>query len=134
MKVSKGVHMHPRTKVMGYSARLARIGTADYEEIVAEACRNTTLNKTEAKMAFELCIDIVIKTLKRGFIVDLGPLGKLYPSCTGKWAEKEEDLHLSSLKPKLYYRPGKEIAAAFKGAKLQWERGSKDEQEEQEIL
>lgn len=124
LKVSKGEHMHPRTKVMGYSARVARIGTADYEEVVAEACRNTTLNKAEAKIAFELCIDTVVRMLKRGFIVDLGPLGKLYPSCTGKWAEKEEDLQLSSLRPKLYYRPGREISAAFKSAKLEWEKGS----------
>lgn len=54
---------------------------AGYEAIVAEACHNTTLHKAEAKVALELCMENVAEMLKQGYIVDLGPVGKLYPSC-----------------------------------------------------
>lgn len=54
---------------------------AGYEAIVAEACHNTTLHKAEDKVALELCMENVAEMLKQGYIVDLGPVGKLYPSC-----------------------------------------------------
>ena len=65
-------------------------------------------------------MESVAEMLKQGYIVDLGPVGKLYPSCTSGWVEKAEDLQLSSVTPSLYYRPADEVAAAIKGATLQW--------------
>lgn len=124
LKVTKSSRVNPQTKAKGFAARVITNGTAGYEDIVAEACRNTTIHKAEAKTAFELCMESVAEMLKQGYIVDLGPVGKLYPSCTSGWVEKAEDLQLSSVTPSLYFRPADDIAAAIKGATLQWAKES----------
>ena len=82
-------------------------------------------------MALELCMESVAEMLKQGYIVDLGPVGKLYPSCTSGWVEKAEDLQLSSVTPSLYYRPADEVAAAIKGATLQWAKETEEDEEEE---
>ena len=68
------------------------------------------------------------RQLKNGKIIDLGPLGKLYPSVSGKWVEKEDDLALSDLTPHTNYRPSQEIAESIKGATIGWAT-AKDEGE-----
>lgn len=128
LKVVKSGRVNPQTKERGFSPRVLTNGTADFEEIVKEAGHNTTMHKAELKMAFELCLDSVAEMLKQGFIVDLGPIGKLYPSCTGGWYEKEEDMKLNDVKPSLYYRAGDEVEAAVRGAKLVWAKASDDEE------
>lgn len=127
MKIVKSGRMNPSTKAMGFAARVITNGTAGFDDIVAEACHNTTLHKAEAKVALELCMESVAEMLKQGYIVDLGPVGKLYPSCTSGWVEKAEDLQLSDVTPSLYYRPSDEVSAAVKGAKLQWAKSSEAE-------
>ncbi len=82
-------------------------------------------------MAFELCMDSVTEMLKQGYIVDLGPLGKIYPSCSSGWYEKEEDLKLSDVKPQLYYHAGDDVEAAIKSAKLVWAKASDEDEEEE---
>ena len=132
LKVSKSGRINPQTKVMGYTARVITNGTADYEDIALDACRNTTIHKAEAKVAFELCIEIVAEKLKQGYIVDLGPVGKLYPSCTSTWVENADDLKLADITPSLYYRPATEIAAAVKGAVLQWSKATDADEADKE--
>ena len=72
------------------------------------------------------------RQLKNGKIIDLGPLGKLYPSVSGKWVEKEEDLVLADLTPHCNYRPSQEIAEAIAGAQLGWATAKDDDKEETE--
>jgi len=126
MKVSRVKHVNPTTKKIGYVARIITNGTANYEDIAAEAGENTTLHKAEMKLAIELYIEEAAKMLKQGYIVDMGPLGKLYPSCNSGWVENAEDLQLSDIKLSLYYRAGDEIASAIKGAQLQWVKEEDD--------
>ena len=95
-----------------------------------DAGRNTTMHKAELRMAFELCMDSVTEMLKQGFIVELGPLGKIYPSCSSGWYEKEEDMKLSEVKPQLYFRAGDEVEGAIKSAKLVWAKAEDNEEEE----
>ena len=130
LRVAKSGRVNPQTKAKGFVARVITNGTARYEDIVAEACSNTTLHKAEAKAALELCMESVAEMLKQGYIVDLGPVGKLYPSCTSGWVKNAEDLQLSSVTPSLYYRPADEVAAAIKGATLQWAKESEADDEE----
>ena len=85
LRVKKASSKNPSTKQLGFVARVKTNGTADFEEIVKEAGHNTTMHKAELKMAFELCLDSVAEMLKQGYIVDLGPIGKLYPSCSAGW-------------------------------------------------
>lgn len=122
LKIFRLRHTNPHTKKEGFSARVITNGKAAFEDIVADACRNTTMNKAEARAAIELFTEAVARTLKQGYIVDLGPVGTLYPSCSSGWAEKEEDLLLSSIKLKLNYRPTREVSNAIKSAALQWEK------------
>jgi hypothetical protein len=131
LRVKKAGSKNPVNKQLGLTARVLTNGTADFDDIVKDAGRNTTMHKAELRMAFELCLDSVSEMLKQGYIIDLGPLGKIYPSCTSKWYEKEEDMKLADVKPQLYYRAGDEVEAAIKSAKLVWAKGSDEEEEEE---
>jgi hypothetical protein len=51
-----------------------------------------------------------------------------YPSVSGKWVEKEEDLALTDLTPHCNYRPSQEVSEAIKGATIGWAT-AKDEGE-----
>ena len=64
--------------------------------------------------------------------MDLGSIGKLYPSCTSGWYETEKDMKLEDVKPRLYYRAGDDVAGAVKSAKLVWAKASDEEEEEEE--
>jgi hypothetical protein len=114
------------TKEMGYSTRVITNGTASLDEIAATACRNTTLHKAEAKIALELCMEAVAEQLKQGYIVDLGPVGKLYPSCSSSWVATADELSLENVKPTLYFHAADEVAGAIKGASLQWAKAADD--------
>ena len=122
LHVKKVGSKHPITKKLGSAARVQNNGTAEFDDIVKDAGKNTTMHKAELRMAFELCMDSVTDMLKQGYIVDLGPIGKIYPSCTSGWYENEDDMKLSDIKPSLYYRPG---------AKLVWAKGSEEDEEEE---
>ena len=130
LKIKKSGSKNPVTKQLGFSARVLTNGTAYFDDIVKEAGRNTTMHKAELRMAFELCMDSVTEMLKQGYIVDLGPIGKIYPSCSSGWYEKEEDIKLADVKAQLYFRPGDEVEGAIKAAKLVWAKASDEEEEE----
>ncbi len=127
LRIKKANSKKPITKEPGFVARVLTNGTAEFDDIVKEAGRNTTMHKAELRMAFELCMDSVTEMLKQGFIVDLGPLGKIYPSCSSGWYEKEEDMKLSDVKPQLYYRAGEEVEGAVKSASLVWAKAGEDD-------
>lgn len=131
LKVKKAGLKNIVTKQMGFTARVLTNGTADFDDIVKEAGHNTTMHKAELRMAFELCLDSVTEMLKDGFIVDLGPLGKIYPSCSSGWYEKEEDMKLADVKPSLYFRPADDVQAAVKSAKLVWAKASDNDAEDE---
>ena len=130
LKIKKSGSKNPVTKQLGFSARVLTNGTAEFDDIVKDAGRNTTMHKAELRMAFELCMDSVTEMLKQGYIVDLGPIGKIYPSCSSGWYEKEEDIKLADVKPQLYFRPGDDVEGAIKAAKLVWAKASDEEEEE----
>ena len=129
LKIKKSGSKNPVTKQLGFSARVLTNGTAEFDDIVKDAGRNTTMHKAELRMAFELCMDSVTEMLKQGYIVDLGPIGKIYPSCSSGWYEKEEDIKLADVKPQLYFRAGEEVEGAIKAAKLVWAKASDEEEE-----
>ena len=131
LRVKKAGSKNPVNKQLGLTARVLTNGTADFDDIVKDAGRNTTMHKAELRMAFELCMDSVSEMLKQGFIIDLGPLGKIYPSCTSKWYEKEDDMKLDDVKPGLYFRAGDDVEGAIKAAKLVWAKASDEDEEEE---
>ena len=120
VKKAKMVRKIDGVKKEGFYGRVITNGTKTWEQIAEEASRNTTVHKAEMKVASELLLDAVTAQLKQGFIVDLGPIGKLYPAVTGKWDENAYNLQLSDMKPKVNYKPGADIDAAIRGAQLSW--------------
>ena len=120
VKKAKMVRKIDGVKKEGFYGRVITNGTKTWEQIAEESSRNTTVHKAEMKVASELLLDAVTAQLKQGFIVDLGPIGKLYPAVTGKWEENADNLQLSDMKPKVNYKPGADIDAAIRGAQLSW--------------
>lgn len=120
VKKAKMVRKIDGVKKEGFYGRVITNGTKTWEQIAEEASRNTTVHKAEMKVASELLLDAVTVQLKNGYIVDLGPIGKLYPAVNGKWDENADNLQLADMKPKVNYKPGADIEAAVKGASLSW--------------
>ena len=120
LKVKKIAFKHPVTKQPGFVARVLTNGTESFDDICEIAGMNTTYAQEEIVACAGLMLKAAARQLKNGKIIDLGPLGKLYPSVSGKWVEKEEDLSLSDLSAHANYRPSTEISEAIKGATLGW--------------
>ena len=104
----------------GYIGRVLSNGTKSFEDIVKASTHGSTLDYREAELACKMMIDGIVENIKQGFIVDLGVLGKLYPAVNGKWDTDADNLSLQDMKPKVNYKPGDDIAAAIRGAQLQW--------------
>jgi predicted histone-like DNA-binding protein len=131
LKIKKVQVVNPATKAKGYSARVVSNGTKAFSDIVADAANNTTIHRAEVTAASMLFVEGIAKYLKQGYIVDLGDLGKLYPSAKAKWHEKEDEVTMDDVKPHVYFAPGNDIEAAIKGAQLSW-MTKKDEEAEKE--
>ena len=129
LKVKKIAFKHPQTKKAGFVARVVTNGTETFDDICEIAGMNTTYAQEEIVACAGLMLKAAARQLKNGKIIDLGPLGKLYPSVSGKWVEKEEDLALTDLTPHCNYRPSQEIAEAIAGAQLGWATAKDDDKE-----
>ena len=79
-----------------------------------------TIDPREAELAAKMLIDGIAENLRNGFIVDLGVLGKLYPAVNGRWDTNADNLSLADMRAKVNYKAGDDIAAAIRGAQLQW--------------
>ena len=120
LKIQKVSMVNPSTRAEGYATRVVSNGTKGFTDLSQTAARNTTMHAGEIKLAGDLLVEAASQALKEGCIVDLGPLGKLYPSVSGKWSDTPEGQVKSDLKPKINYRPGEDLAAAISSAKLSW--------------
>ena len=107
-------------KVKGYYGKVVTSGKSTFDEIARESAKNTTLHPREAALAAELLLEGVCEKIKNGIIVDLGPLGTLYPAVKSKWEQDPKDLALADMQPKVNYKPSADIEAAVKGAGLSW--------------
>ena len=120
LKVKKVAQKNIATKQAGFVARVVTNGTEEFSDICEMAGLNTTLSPVEIEAASKLMLQAAARQLKNGKIIDLGVLGRLYPSVSGKWVEKEDDLTLSDLTAHTNYRPSQEIREAISGAQLGW--------------
>lgn len=107
-------------KTEGYYGRVISNGKKSYEQVAEESCVNTTVHKAEMKVASELFLDGASKALKNGYIVDLGPLGTLYPSVESNWHQDPDECKLEEQKPRVAYRPSADIKSAIGGAQVAW--------------
>ena len=130
LKVKKIAFKHPVTKQPGFVSRVLTNGTESFDDICEIAGMNTTYAQEEIVACAGLMLKAAARQLKNGKIIDLGPLGKLYPSVSGKWVEKEEDLQLSDLSLHTNYRPSEEVSEAIKGATLGWATAKDEDSQE----
>ena len=130
LKCKKIPFKHPKTKQPGFVARVLTNGTESFDDICEIAGMNTTYAQEEIVACAGLMLKAAARQLKNGKIIDLGPLGKLYPSVSGKWVEKEEDLSLNDLSAHANYRPSAEISEAIKGATLGWATAKDEDSQE----
>lgn len=105
---------------LGYYGRVISNGKKSYEQVALESCVNTTVHKAEMKVAAELFLDGIAANLKNGYIVDLGPLGTLYPSVESNWHTDPDALTLDEQRPKVSYRPSADIKSAIGAAQVGW--------------
>ena len=115
-------------KVAGFYGKVVTNGKATFDEIARESAKNTTLHPKEAALAAELLLEGVCEKIKNGIIVDLGPLGTLYPAVSSRWEQDGDNLVLSDMQPKVNYKPSDDIAGAVRAATLAWAT-VKDEEE-----
>ena len=120
IKKAKMVRKIDGQKVTGYYGRVLSNGSKSFDEIAKFSCKGSTIDPREAELAAKMLIDGIAENLRNGFIVDLGVLGKLYPAVNGKWDTNADNLSLQDMKPKVNYKAGDDIAAAIRGAQLQW--------------
>lgn len=127
IKISKVNSINPVSKKAGVAARVLTNGTATFDTLCEEAAHNTTAHKSEVRMGFELGLEEAAKQLKAGMIVDLGPLGKIYPACTSGWFEKAEELTMDAIKTHVNYLPSDDIKAAITSASLSWAKAEEED-------
>ena len=104
----------------GYYGRVITNGTKTFEDILKASCHGSTLDYREAELACKMLIDGIADSIKQGYIVDLGVLGKLYPAVSGTWKQDPDELAIADMKPKVNYKAGDDIAGAVRAARLSW--------------
>ena len=127
LKISKAKSYNPAQKKYGISARAISNGTASFAELAEEAGHNTSLNPAEVEACAKLFVQAAVAQIKKGMIVDLGPLGKLYPACTSGWFEKAEELTMDAIKTHVNYLPSDDIKAAITSASLSWAKAEDED-------
>lgn len=108
------------TTLTGYIGKVVTNGRKSFDEIARASAKNTTLHPKEASLAAELLLEGVADELRQGYIVDLGPLGVIYPAVNTPWKQDADDLSLSDMKPKVNYKASDGIQAAVRAASLAW--------------
>lgn len=127
LKISKAKSYNPAQKKYGISARAVSNGTASFAELAEEAGHNTSMNPAEVEACAKLFVQAAVAQIKKGMIVDLGPLGKLYPACTSGWFEKAEELTMDAISTHVNYLPSADIKAAITSASLSWEKADEED-------
>lgn len=127
LKVNKSKSYNPAKKAYGFAATVKSNGSVSFDELAQEAGHNTSMNPAEVEACAKLFVQACVTEIKKGMIVDLGPLGKLYPACTSGWVENAEDLTLDQVKPHVNYAPSDDIKAAILGASLSFARSEETE-------
>lgn len=104
----------------GYYGRAVTNGKATFDELCQSAGKGMTLDPIEIEACAKAFCRDAAEQLALGKIVELGPLGRLYPSVTSKWSEDKDALELTDMRTRVNYRPGDTVAAAVRSAAIAW--------------
>ena len=120
IRKSKLIKKVDGVKTEGYYGRVVTNGTKTFEEVLKYSLHGSTIDYRECKAGVEMMLDAIVENIKDGYIIDLGPIGKLYPSVNGPWKTDEKELELSDMKGKVNFRASDDILGAVKAATLSW--------------
>ena len=120
LKVKKQAFKNVQSKKAGYISRAISNGVVAFDDLTAEISHNTTFHHSEVEAIFGLAIDAITKALTEGKIVDLGKIGRIQPSVSSKWTEKEDGQKLTNISKHVIYRPSKTVKNAINSATLVW--------------
>ena len=98
------------TKQTKYNAKLVRKGTIGMEEIGKKVELLSTLHGSEARLAVDVIVDVMINAITNGQTVDLGKLGRFKASIKSKTKDTPEEVNAASISGvTCIFKPGKEI-------------------------
>ena len=120
LKLKKQPLKNAITRKAGYISRAISNGVVAFDDLTTEIAHNTTFHHSEVEAIFGLAIDAITKALTEGKIVDLGKIGRIQPSVSSKWTEKEDGQKLSNISKHVIYRPSKTVKNAINSATLVW--------------
>ena len=88
-----GVHLvkNPQTGKKKVGATVVETGTVSINAIAAEISRSTTVTSTDVHAVIEALIEFTVRRVCEGYRIELGNLGKFYPTITVKTTAKLED-------------------------------------------
>lgn len=120
---------HPQTGEMGWTFRVAAIGTVDVEYVCKKIGRRMLIDPKMAAVLFGQIAEEIIYQVQLGATVDMGMLGFMRPAITGQgWAADEKDMTLHGTKGTMVWRAGKKTNNAFwdVGCTLDWVQRDRD--------
>ena len=129
MQIQKVSRINPKTKQKGFAAQVVTKKRITFEKLAKEMCKGTTLDEAEALMSARLLVKKIAARVQEGYIVEIGELGSLQPSCSSGWVATKDELTKDMVKPSVFYRASDEITSAIKGAKLAWVELEDEEQD-----
>ena len=104
----------------GYCGRLVSRGVKDFNTLLEDASTRVTIHKEEVALGTALLLESALRALEEGFIVDLGPLGKLSTSVHCKWSTNEDDLNPNDMTVGVVYKPSAKVKESMKALKVKW--------------
>ena len=122
---------HPQSGEMGWTFRVAAIGTENIEHICRNIGRRLLVDPKIAAVIFSQIADEIVETVQDGIAVDMGVLGFVRPAITGQgWAADEKDMTLHGTSGRMVWLPGKKTKRAFHGVgcTLDWMQRHRDRQ------
>ena len=106
----------------GYRTVVHDNGKADFESLLEDASKNTTLHKAELRLAFDLLLDTICENIKEGKRVELRGICQIGYSVSGAMTETPEEQTAVKHALGLTFRPGRELKEALESIPLIWSK------------
>lgn len=111
---------NPSTGEAGYRATVRSNGKNDMDALVELASKNTTMNKAEMRMAFDLMLDAIEQSLAEGKGVELRGIVTIGFTCNGPWTKTIAEQHSAQHRLGLSFHPGAVVRNALAKATFKW--------------
>ncbi len=105
-----------RTGVKKVTAHLVEKETYNIDMLAVEIATATTVTRPDVKAVIDAFVDISMRHLCEGHRVELGSLGKLFPTLKTTPVQYLEDVEQSITALKARFRPGEQLQENMKGA------------------